>query len=262
MKILLVGDIVGSPGRRVFREVVKRLRAESAVHAVVVNAENAAAGNGITLALAEEIFTAGADVITMGDHVWGQRELEATIGGEKRLVRPVNFPPGTPGQGYATVQTALGPVTVVNLLGRVFMNPSDCPFRAMDALLAKPPEGVKAVVVDFHAEATSEKMAMGRYLDGRVAAVVGTHTHVGTIDARLLSGGTAYVTDIGMVGPQDSVIGDDPEAVIQRFLTQIPGRLSVGKGLVEFNAVLIDICERSGLASAIERLQLVVDPAG
>jgi metallophosphoesterase (TIGR00282 family) len=171
MRILLVGDVVGSPGRRVFREVVKRLRAESAVHAVVVNAENAAAGNGITLALAEELFASGADVITMGDHVWGQRELETTIGGEKRLVRPVNFPPGTPGQGYATVQTALGPVTVVNLLGRVFMNPTDCPFRAMDALLNTLPRNVP-VIVDFHAEATSEKIAMGYYLDGRVAAVV------------------------------------------------------------------------------------------
>ncbi|HPB11328.1 MAG TPA: TIGR00282 family metallophosphoesterase [Kiritimatiellia bacterium] len=250
MKILLVGDIVGSPGRRVFREVVKRLRAESAVHAVVVNAENAAAGNGITLALAEEIFTAGADVITMGDHVWGQRELEATIGGEKRLVRPVNFPPGTPGQGYATVQTALGPVTVVNLLGRVFMNPSDCPFRAMDALLNTLPRNVP-IIVDFHAEATSEKIAMGYYLDGRVAAVVGTHTHVQTSDAGLLPRGTAYMTDLGMTGPVHSVIGREIAPVLKKFTTGIPARFEVAGGPCVLEGAVLELDRASGRAVGI-----------
>lgn len=250
MKILLVGDIVGGPGRRVFCEVVKRLRNESAVHAVVVNAENAAAGNGITLALAEELFKAGADVITLGDHVWGQKELENTISGEKRLVRPVNFPSGAPGQGYATVQTALGAFTVVNLLGRVFMNPMDCPFRAMDALLNTLPKNAP-IIVDFHAEATSEKIAMGYYLDGRVTALVGTHTHVQTNDAMLLPKGTAYMTDLGMTGPQHSVIGREIAPVLKKFTTGIPARFEVASGPCVLEGAILEIDRTSGKAVSI-----------
>jgi metallophosphoesterase (TIGR00282 family) len=250
MKILLVGDIVGGPGRRVFRDVVRRLREENAVHAVVVNGENAAAGNGITLALAEELFKAGADVITLGDHVWGQKELEPTIAGEKRLVRPVNFPPGAPGQGYATVQTALGPVTVVNLLGRVFMGPMDCPFRAMDALLKTLPRNVP-VIVDFHAEATSEKIAMGHYLDGRVTAVVGTHTHVQTSDAVILPKGTAYMTDLGMTGPCHSVIGREIAPVLKKFTTGIPAKFEVAAGPCVLEGAVLELDRASGKAVSI-----------
>ena len=250
MKILLVGDIVGGPGRRIFRDVVKRLREESAVHAVVVNGENAAAGNGITLALAAELFKAGADVITLGDHVWGQKDLESTIAAEKRLLRPVNYPAGAPGQGCVTVQTALGPLTVVNLLGRVFMNPMDCPFRAMDALLKTVPCHVP-ILVDFHAEATSEKIAMGYYLDGRVAAVFGTHTHVQTSDAMLLPKGTAYMTDLGMTGPMNSVIGREIAPVIKKFTTGIPAKFEIASGPSVLEGAILEIDRTSGKAVSI-----------
>lgn len=250
MKILLVGDIVGGPGRRVFREVVKRLRGENVVQAVVVNGENAAAGNGITLALAEELFAAGADVVTLGDHVWGQKEMESTIAGEKRLLRPANFPAGTPGQGFVTVQTPLGPITVVNLLGRVFMNPVDCPFRAMDAVLKAVPGNVP-VLVDFHAEATSEKIAMGYYLDGRVAAVFGTHTHVQTSDAAILPKGTAYMTDLGMTGPAYSVIGREIAPVLKRFTTGLPAKFEVASGLCVLEGAFLELDRQSGKAVSV-----------
>lgn len=240
MKVLLVGDIVGGPGRRVFKQVVARLRAASAMHAVVANAENVAAGNGITLELAEDLFKSGADVLTLGDHVWGQKELEQTLAREKRIVRPANFAPGCPGQGVTTVQTPLGPLTVINLMGRVFMGPSDCPFRAVDAILKTVPGGVP-VLVDFHAEATSEKIAMGLHLDGRVAAVVGTHTHVQTSDARVLAGGTAYLTDLGMTGPLNGVIGREPEPVLRKFLTGMPSRFEVAKGPAVLEGAIIEI---------------------
>ena len=250
MKILLVGDVVGAPGRRIFREVVKRLRGENAVQAVVVNGENAAAGNGITLALAGELFASGADVVTLGDHVWGQKDLESTIASEKRLLRPVNFPAGTPGQGSVTVQTALGPLSVVSLLGRVFMNPVDCPFRAMDAVLKTLPANVP-VLVDFHAEATSEKIAMGYYLDGRVAALFGTHTHVQTSDAWLLPKGTAYISDLGMTGPAYSVIGREIEPVLKKFTTGLPAKFEVAGGLCVLEGALLDIDRQSGKAVSI-----------
>lgn len=250
MKILLVGDIVGSPGRRVFREVVKRMREAHEVQAVVVNGENAAAGNGITRALADELLNAGADVITLGDHVWGQRELAGTIASEKRLLRPVNFPAGAPGSGSVTVQSPCGPFTVVNLLGRVFMNPMDCPFRAMDAVLNSVPRNVP-VLVDFHAEATSEKIAMGYYLDGRVAAIFGTHTHVQTSDAMILPKGTAYMTDLGMTGPAISVIGREIAPVLKKFTTGIPAKFEVANGPCVLEGAVLDLDRESGKAMSI-----------
>jgi metallophosphoesterase (TIGR00282 family) len=250
MKVLVVGDIVGSIGRRVFKEVVSRLRDENVVQAVVVNGENAAAGNGITRALAEELFKSGADVITLGDHAWGQKELESTISSEKRLLRPLNMPPGTPGQGYAMVQATIGSFVAVNLMGRVFMNPADCPFRAMDSLLASLPRNLP-VIVDFHAEATSEKIAMGHYLDGRVAAVFGTHTHVQTNDATILPKGTAYITDIGMTGPANSVIGREIAPVLKRFTTGLPAKFEIAKGPAVLEGAVIDIDRRSGKALSI-----------
>lgn len=250
MKVLVVGDIVGSIGRRVFKEVVSRLCDENVVQAVVVNGENAAAGNGITRALAEELFKSGADVITLGDHAWGQKELESTISSEKRLLRPLNMPPGTPGQGYAMVQATIGSFVAVNLMGRVFMNPADCPFRAMDSLLASLPRNLP-VIVDFHAEATSEKIAMGHYLDGRVAAVFGTHTHVQTNDATILPKGTAYITDIGMTGPANSVIGREIAPVLKRFTTGLPAKFEIAKGPAVLEGAVIDIDRRSGKALSI-----------
>jgi len=234
----------------VFRDVVKRLREEHAVHAVVANGENAAAGNGITLALAEELFKAGADVVTLGDHVWGQKELETTLAAEKRLLRPLNYPPGAPGQGCVTVQTTQGPFTVVSLLGRVFMNPIDCPFRAMDGVLKTLPCNVP-VLVDFHAEATSEKIAMGYYLDGRVAALFGTHTHVQTSDALILPKGTAYITDLGMTGPMNSVIGREIVPVLKKFTTGLPAKFDVAGGPAVLEGAVVEIDRESGKAVSI-----------
>ncbi|MBN1151685.1 MAG: TIGR00282 family metallophosphoesterase [Dehalococcoidia bacterium] len=255
MKVLCIGDIIGRPGRQALASLLPDLKQQRGVDIVVANGENIASGLGITISTVSDLYAAGVDVVTSGNHVWHHREILDWLSDDHPLIRPLNYPPAAPGRGYHLFDGLL----VVNLIGRTFMMNYDCPFRAMDSLLADLPAGTRAVLVDFHAEATSEKVAMGRYLDGRVAAVLGTHTHVGTIDARVLPGGTAYVSDIGMVGPRDSVIGDDPDAVIQRFLTQIPSRLSVGKGPVEFNAMLVTIDESTGLALDIQRLQATTD---
>ena len=213
MKVLMVGDIVGSPGRRAFARVATRMREAGKVQFVVANAENSAGGKGLTLPLAEELFAAGADVLTLGDHTWDRRELQTTIDRESRIVRPANFAPGCPGQGHTTVRTGSGEaVTVINVVGRVFMGLYDCPYRTMDGILVKMAGSSGIILVDFHAEATSEKIIMGRYLDGRVSAVVGTHTHVQTSDETILPKGTAYITDLGMTGPKDSAIGRELES--------------------------------------------------
>jgi metallophosphoesterase (TIGR00282 family) len=255
LKILAIGDIIGKPGRNAVKEILPALCAENNIDLVVGNGENAAGGLGLTPGIAEELFDSGIDVITSGNHIWAYNEIMPYLDGEFTILRPLNYPPMNPGRGYLLKNNVL----VVNLVGRVFMAHVDCPFRAMDQLLAEFEHKSMPIVVDFHAEATSEKVAMGRYLDGRVSAVLGTHTHVGTADARILPGGTAYVTDIGMVGPTDSVIGDDPDAVIKRFLTQIPSRLSVGKGEVGFDAIMVEVDEKSGKATGIQRIREVVD---
>jgi metallophosphoesterase (TIGR00282 family) len=246
--ILAIGDIIGKPGRQAVSQLLPGLRQQYSLDLVIANAENAAGGLGLTLATARELLDGGADVLTSGNHIWAEREIIPYLDSEMPILRPLNYPPGVPGKGYITV----GRVAVVNLMGRTFMGDLDCPFRAMDQLLAKLEQPI--IIVDFHAEATSEKMAMGRYLDGRVSAVLGTHTHVGTIDAQLLPNGTAYVTDIGMSGPLDSVIGDDAEAVIQRFLTGIPHRLSVGKGKTALNAIMVKVDDDTGRAISIDRI--------
>ncbi|MDD2598217.1 MAG: TIGR00282 family metallophosphoesterase [Kiritimatiellae bacterium] len=261
MKILMVGDIVGSPGRRVFNAVVKKLRRAGEAHLVVANAENAAAGNGITPALAKELFDSGADVLTMGDHIWGQRELEGSIQQIKNLIRPLNVADGVPGQGCVILQSAFGPIAVVNLQGRVFMNPIDCPFKAMDALLNTLPRNLP-ILVDFHAEATSEKIAMGYYLDGRVAAVVGTHTHVQTSDATILPKGTAYMTDLGMTGPVHSVLGRDVTPVLKRFTTGMPARFDVAKGPALLEGAIIDIDRETSRPISIKACRFFEEETG
>ena len=258
MRILIVGDIVGSPGRRIFKTGVKRLRAAHGLHAVIANAENAAAGSGITETLAVELFEAGADVLTLGDHVWDQKGADAFLARERRLVRPANMPEECPGNGWATVQTALGPLTVVSLLGRVFLPPADCPFHCIDALLKRIPRG-GPVVVDFHAEATSEKIAMGWHLDGRVSAVVGSHTHVQTSDERLLPGSTAYITDLGMTGPRDSVIGREIAPVLRKFTTGMPSRFEIAKGPAVLEGAIIEADRTTGKACSIARVRLTDD---
>lgn len=251
MRILMVGDVIGRPGRRAARALLPGLRQEYAIDLIIANGENAAGGIGITTQTADELFESDVDVITSGNHIWAQREIIPTLDISPAILRPLNYPQGVPGHGYVIKGEAM----VVNLIGRTFIGNFDCPFRAIDQLLEdladkKPP----VIIVDFHAEATSEKVAMGWYLDGRVSAVLGTHTHVGTVDARLLPKGTAHITDVGMTGPIDSVIGDDVNTVLTRFLTQLPYRISVGKGSVILNSVLVEIEETTGRAKHIKRI--------
>ena len=255
MIILAVGDVIGKPGRQACARLLPELREKYNLDLVIVNAENVAGGIGVTPGTAEELLDTGADVLTSGNHVWNHKEILPCLDGDMPILRPLNYPPGVPGRGYVIIGRAL----VVNLIGRTFMNAYDCPFRAMDRLLDELEDRPSAIIVDFHAEATSEKMAMGHYLDGRVSAVLGTHTHVGTIDTQILPEGTAYVTDIGMVGPVNSVIGDDIDAVLKRFLTMLPNRLSVGKGRTVFNAVLVKTDDTTGRAVSIDRVTREVD---
>jgi 2',3'-cyclic-nucleotide 2'-phosphodiesterase len=250
MLVLAIGDIIGRPGRQAIRKVLPSLRQQYGIDLVIANGENAAGGFGLTLATARELLENQVDILTSGNHIWAQKDIFPYLDSDMPILRPLNYPPGVPGRGYLVRDKVL----VVNLIGRTFMGSYDCPFRAMDRLLAELPQRPPLVIIDFHAEATSEKVALGRYLDGRVAALLGTHTHVGTIDARVLPRGTAYVTDIGMTGPTNSVIGDAAEAVIQRFLTAMPHRLSVGEGPVTFNAILVTLDEKTGRATGIERI--------
>lgn len=250
MLILAIGDIVGSPGRRAANKLVPNLRQEYGIDFVIANAENAAGGFGVTPETAQELFDAGVDVLTSGNHIWAQKEIFPYLDSEMPLLRPLNYPPGVPGRGFINKDG----VMVVNLIGRTFIGSFDCPFQTMDKFLAELKPKPPIIIVDFHAEATSEKTAMGRYLDGRVSAVLGTHTHVGTIDAQVLPQGSAYVTDLGMVGPIDSIIGDDIESVLQRFLTAMPHRLTVGHGKAMFNAVMVRVDDQTGKALSIERV--------
>ena len=250
MKLLLIGDIIGNPGRKAVAGLVPRLIREYDLDLVIANAENAAGGLGLTTKTADELLSYGVDVLTSGNHIWNKREIIPYLESDLPILRPLNYPSGVSGRGYLVV----GQVLIVNLIGRTFMGNYDCPFRAMDKLLTELDPCPRIVVVDFHAEATSEKCAMGYYLDGRVSVVVGTHTHVGTIDVCLLPEGTAFVSDIGMVGPSNSIIGDDIDAVMHRFLTQLPYRLVVGKGDVVLNSVLVEVDEVTGKALNIERV--------
>ena len=263
MNILFVGDIFGSAGRRIVREHIGHVRESHGVELVIINAENAAGGFGVTPAIAEELFDMGADVLTTGNHVWDKRELLEYLTSvpadsqerPRRVLRPANMLAGLPGYGVFEGVTQSGvEYAVVDLMGKVFMSGSNDPFSAANTLLA----GIKAkvIVVDFHGEATSEKVAMGWHLDGRVTAVVGTHTHVPTADERILPGGTAYQTDVGMSGPYDSVIGVETELVLHRFLTGMPGKFEAAKGNPKMCAAIITCDAETGRASAIQRIML------
>ena len=258
MKLLFIGDIVGRPGRDLLRRHLKALAATHAVDLVIANGENAAGGAGITRDNANEIFGAGVDVITTGNHVWDKREALEFIVNEPRLIRPANYPEGTPGFGsYVATSRSGVRVGVVNVMGRVFLHAIDDPFRAANRVIARvKQEGAQVVFVDMHAETTSEKVALGWYLDGQVAAVVGTHTHVQTADERILPGGTACLTDVGMTGPHDGVIGMDKIAVIARFVTGLPGRFEPAIGDVRLHGVTITADPATGRATAIERVAL------
>jgi hypothetical protein len=256
MRLLFIGDIVGQPGRTMVARHLQRLVATHGVDAVIANGENAAAGFGITPAIGRELFGLGIALLTSGNHIWDKKEAEAYVGVEGRLLRPANYPDDVPGRGSSILRVGERMVGVVNLQGRAFLPPIDCPFRAADRELAELRRVTDTILVDFHGEATAEKQAFGWYVDGRVSAVLGTHTHVQTADERLLPGGTAYITDVGMTGPRDSVIGVRPEDAVPKFLTQMPRKFTVADGPVQLCAVLIDIAD-TGRASAISRLQLV-----
>jgi metallophosphoesterase (TIGR00282 family) len=258
MRLLFVADVFGVPGRRALEERLPGLREELGVAFCVVNGENAADGRGLTAKLAERILTAGADVITTGNHVWARSGFDSYLARSDRVLRPANLPASSPGRGLAVVAAADGtPVAVVNLLGNLFMDAASSPFDAIDALVDEARAQARVVLVDFHAEATSEKIAMARVLDGRVTAVLGTHTHVQTADARVQPGGTAAITDAGMTGPHDSVIGVEAELAIRRLRTGMPVRFHPAEGGVRIEGAIVD-CDADGRATACEPLRVSV----
>ena len=257
MKILFIGDIVGTVGRTAVKALLPSVVDRYKIDFVIANGENAAGGFGITEKVATEIFGYGVHVITSGNHIWDKKDSVPYIAKENRLLRPVNYPPGVPGYGSVVCAIPSGlKVGVVNISGRVFMTGIDCPFRTGLHEIEHVQKDTKFIIVDFHAEATSEKIAFGYFIDGKVSAVVGTHTHVQTADDKILSGGTAYITDVGMTGPADSVIGIEKEQIIERFLLQMPKKFETAKGSSVFSAVVIGVDDRTGRSTAIQRLQL------
>ena len=256
MKILFIGDIVGSPGREAVRKLLPELKREYRLDFVIANAENAAGGSGITPKVAEELFTSGCDVLTSGDHIWKKREIMDIINQEERILRPVNFPAGAPGRGAGVFRTKENlKVGVVNVNGRVFMEALDCPFRTVACAVGELSKETCIIVVDIHAEATSEKVALGWYLDGQVSAILGTHTHIQTADEKILPQGSAYITDAGMTGPMDSVIGRRIEDVLERFITAVPVRFEVASENIQLHGVVVQIDEQTGKAKSIVRIQ-------
>lgn len=257
MKVIIIGDVVGKPGRKILCENLRRLKQEHEAEFVVANVENAAEGAGVVPRVGDELLSAGVDVMTSGNHIYDKKEVIKYIENEPRLLRPANYAPDTPGRGMWIGSTGSGTqVAVINIQGRVFMPPSDCPFRITDRLLSELGNRAPVVIVDHHAEATSEKQAIGRYLDGRVSAVVGTHTHVQTADEQVLPGGTAYITDLGMTGPYESVIGVESQLVISRFLRGMPVRYETAAEGAQLRGVVVEIDERTGKAFKIERLDV------
>ena len=260
MNLLFLGDVVGKAGRQILAERLAAIQKARDVDFTIVNVENAAAGRGVTNTLADEILALGVDVLTTGNHVWAQRGIDAYLDSEPRILRPFNFPAGAPGTGVFQGRSRTGhPVAVINLQGRVFMQPIDCPFFGLNEALAQVGDDCPTIILDMHAEATSEKLAMGWYADGRVSAVLGTHTHVPTADARLLSSGTAYCTDVGMTGPYDSVIGTRTDLVLHRFTSGRPTRFQVAESNPRVAGALIRVDPKTGRAAAIETF---LDPPG
>jgi len=257
VRILFIGDVIGHPGRSAIVNALPRLKEQYQTHLTIANGENLAGGLGITPETARELFLCGMDIITTGNHVWDKKEMLDYINIDNRIIRPANYPQGVPGNGYTFSQGEIT-VAVLNLSGCVFMQPLDNPFRIATSIIPLLRERTNLIVVDFHAEATSEKIAFGRYLDGQVSAVIGTHTHVQTADETIFPNGTAYITDVGMTGPIDSVIGTKTDLVINRFLTQMPVKFEVPKGDVIISAVIIDIDPFTGKSVSIKRIQEIV----
>ena len=257
MKVIIIGDVVGKPGRKALSASLKRLKEQHEAEFVVANVENAAEGAGVVPSVGDEILGAGVDVMTSGNHIYDKKDVIKYIENQPRLLRPANYASDTPGRGMWLGSTESGtPVAVINVQGRIFMPPTDCPFRTADRLVAEIGNRASVIIVDHHAEATSEKQAMGRYLDGRVSVVVGTHTHVQTADEQVLPRGTAYITDLGMTGPYDSIIGVESQLVITRFLRGMPTRFETATGDARLCGVVVEIEEREGKAISIQRLQV------
>jgi len=256
MRVLLIGDIVGSPGREAVKKIVPQLKDRERIDFVVANAENIAGGSGLTPETVDEVFQHKVDVMTSGDHVWKKKEIYERLSKDQRILRPANYPEVSPGTGVSIIKTASGQkVAVINLLGRVFMDPVDCPFTAAEKEIKRIYETTRIILVDMHAEATSEKIAMGRFLDGRSSVVFGTHTHVQTADEKILPNGTAYITDLGMTGPQDSVIGRRHDAIIERFLTGMPRKFEIADKDIELQGAIVEIDNESGRALSIQRVK-------
>jgi len=257
MRILFIGDIVGKPGRRAIHEVLERVIEDHKIDFTIANGENAAGGMGITPQIAIEMLDEGVDVLTSGNHIWAKKEIIPFLDEESRLLRPANYPAGVPGRGAGIFRTRNGKkVGVLNLEGRVFMKHLDCPFRVGEKEIERLKQETDILVVDFHAEATSEKMAMGWFLNGKVSAVLGTHTHIQTCDERILDEGTAYITDVGMTGPLDSVIGIRKEVAVERLLTQIPWKFDVATGDIELQGVVVEIDLKTGKSKDIQRIRV------
>lgn len=254
MRILFIGDVVGSPGRDMVKEYVPKLKSKYKPHFTIINGENAAHGKGLTEKIYHSLIQSGADAITMGNHTWDKKEIFDFIDDVPNLVRPANFPEGTPGKGITYVKANGKELAVMNLQGRTFLPPLDDPFLKADELIAEVAKRTPYIFIDFHAEATSEKLALGWYTDGRASAVVGTHTHVQTADNRILPKGTAYITDVGMTGPYDGILGMDRETIIKRFKTNLPVRFTVAEGKTTLSGVVIDIDDQTKKAVKIERI--------
>jgi len=255
LRVLMIGDVVGSPGRLCVRDMLPRIRKNYRIDLAVANGENLAGGTGINEKTANELFAYGVDILTTGNHVWDKKEALPLLAREARILRPANYPPGTPGKGSVVFDVGKLKVAVLNLNGRVFMQPLDCPFRLAQQETARLREITPLIMVDFHAEASSEKIALGRFLDGHVSAVLGTHTHVQTADARIFPGGTAYITDVGMTGPFESVLGVEADAVVRKFVRQLPERFEVSKSPVcQFNAAVVEINPDNGQALSVETI--------
>ncbi|NMB97867.1 MAG: TIGR00282 family metallophosphoesterase [Clostridiaceae bacterium] len=259
MKVLFIGDIVGNPGRKTIKTIVPEMKRNISIDYCIANCENSAGGSGITYAVAKELFELGIDGITLGNHTWSKRDVINFIDSETRIVRPANYPRGLPGKG-ATIISCDGKshIGILNLLGRIYMDGVECPFRTADREVQYLKDFTKVVIVDMHAEATSEKNAMAWYLDGRVSSVLGTHTHVQTADERILPCGTGYITDVGMTGPYEGILGVDRKIIINKFLTFMPARFELAKGKNQFNAVLLDIDEKTGKTYKIKRINQLV----
>lgn len=254
MKVLFIGDIVGSPGRKATKQCISELRKELSFDYCIANGENTAGGKGITYLVAQELYNMGIDAITMGNHTWAKREITNFIDSDPNIVRPANYPDNVPGRGSTIIDGRLG---IINLVGRVYMEQADCPFKAMDRELEYIKNKVKAVIVDIHAEASSEKCALAWHGDGRVSAVVGTHTHVQTADERILPCGTAFITDAGMTGPYEGIIGVDKDIILEKFISCMPVRFELAKGMVQFSGVCLEIDEKTGKAISIKRISKV-----